>query len=168
MEAMRRLNAAGYGLGDGLVLNLVHNPVGAFLPGNQCSLERDYRRELAERHGVVFDHLYTITNMPISRFLEYLERTGNLQGYVDLLVRSFNPGAVNGLMCRSMLSVGWDGRLFDCDFNQMLDMTVNSGAPDTLDRLLATGELRRRVRTARHCFGCTAGAGSSCGGALQS
>ena len=168
MEAMRRLNAAGYGLGDGLVLNLVHNPVGAFLPGNQCSLERDYRRELAERHGVVFDHLYTITNMPISRFLEYLERTGNLQGYVDLLVRSFNPGAVNGLMCRSMLSVGWEGRLFDCDFNQMLDMTVNSGAPDTLDRLLATGELRRRVRTARHCFGCTAGAGSSCGGALQS
>lgn len=168
MEAMRRLNDVGYGRGDGLVLNLVHNPVGAFLPGNQCSLERDYRRELAERHGVVFDHLYTITNMPISRFLEYLERTGNLQGYVDLLVRSFNPGAVNGLMCRSMLSVGWDGRLFDCDFNQMLDMTVNSGAPDTLDRLLATGELRRHVRTARHCFGCTAGAGSSCGGALQS
>ena len=168
MEAMRRLNDAGYGRGKGLVLNLVHNPVGAFLPGNQVSLERDYRRELADRHSVVFDHLYTITNMPISRFLEYLERTGNLQGYVDLLVRSFNPGAVPGLMCRSMLSVGWDGRLFDCDFNQMLDMTVNSGAPDTLDRLLATGELRRRVRTARHCFGCTAGAGSSCGGALQS
>ena len=168
IEAMRRLNAAGYGRGDGLVLNLVHNPVGAFLPGNQGSLEREYRRELAERHGVVFDHLYTITNMPISRFLEYLEQTGNLQGYVDLLVRSFNPGAVAGLMCRSMLSVGWDGRLFDCDFNQLLDLTVRGAAPETLDRVLATGELRRKVRTARHCFGCTAGAGSSCGGALQS
>ena len=168
IEAMRRLNAAGYGRGAGLALNLVHNPVGAFLPGNQVSLERDYRRELDSRYGISFDHLYTITNMPISRFLDFLERSGNLQGYVDLLVHSFNPGAVTGLMCRTYLSVGWDGRLFDCDFNQMLDLTVNSGAPDTLDHLLASGDLRRRVRTARHCFGCTAGAGSSCGGALQS
>jgi radical SAM/Cys-rich protein len=167
VEAMRRLNAAGYGRGTGLALNLVHNPVGAFLPGNQVSIERDYRRELESRHGIVFDRLYTITNMPVSRFLDYLERSGNLQGYLDLLVRSFNPGAVTGLMCRTYLSVGWDGRLFDCDFNQMLDLTVNGGAPDSLDRLLASGDLRRRVRTARHCFGCTAGAGSSCGGVLQ-
>jgi radical SAM/Cys-rich protein len=167
IEAMRRLNAAGYGRGAGLTLNLVHNPVGAFLPGSQASIERDYRRELESRHGVVFDHLYTITNMPISRYLDYLERSGNLQGYVEMLVRSFNPGAVAGLMCRTQLSVGWDGRLFDCDFNQMLDLTVNGGAPDTLDRLLASGDLRRHVRTARHCFGCTAGAGSSCGGALR-
>ncbi len=167
IEAMRRLNAAGYGSGSGLTLNLVHNPVGAFLPGNQSSIERDYRRELGTRHGVTFDHLYTITNMPISRFLDHLERTGNLQGYVDLLVRSFSPAAVTSLMCRTYLSVGWDGRLFDCDFNQMLELTVNQGYPDTLDRLLASGDLRRPVRTARHCFGCTAGAGSSCGGALQ-
>ena len=168
IEALRRLNAAGYGRGTGRQLNLVHNPVGAFLPGNQASLERDYRRELDSRHGVVFDHLYTITNMPISRFLEFLERSGNLQSYVELLVQSFNPAAVTGLMCRTYLSVGWDGRLYDCDFNQMLDLTVDRGAPDTLDLLLASGDLRRRVRTARHCFGCTAGSGSSCGGALQS
>ncbi len=168
IEAMRRLNAAGYGRGSGLVLNLAHNPVGAFLPGHQASIERDYRRELESRYDVTFDHLYTITNMPISRFLEYLERSGNLQSYLELLVRSFNPGAVTDLMCRTYLSVGWDGRLYDCDFNQMLDLTVNGGAPDTLDRLLASGGQRRRVRTARHCFGCTAGAGSSCGGALQS
>ena len=168
MEAMKRLNAAGYGRGDGLVLNLVHNPVGAFLPGNQASIERDYRRELESRHGVVFDHLYTITNMPISRFLEFLESSGNLQRYVELLVQSFNPGAVEGLMCLNTLSVGHDGRLFDCDFNQMLDLTLAYGAPTTLSELIDRGELHRRIRTARHCFGCTAGAGSSCGGALES
>jgi len=167
IEAMRRLNAAGYGSGSGLVLNLVHNPVGAFLPGNQASIERDYRRELDSRFGVTFDHLYTITNMPISRFLEYLERSGNLQSYLELLVRRFNPAAVTGLMCRTYLSVGWDGRLYDCDFNQMLELSVDGGAPDSLDGLLESGDLRRRIRTARHCFGCTAGAGSSCGGALE-
>lgn len=168
IAALRRLNAAGYGAGAGLVLNLVHNPVGAFLPGDQASIERDYRRELDSRYGVVFDHLFTITNMPISRFLEYLERSGNLDRYLEALVRAFNPKAVRGLMCRTYLSVGWDGRLYDCDFNQMLDLTLNNGAPDTLDRLLESGDLRRLVKTGRHCFGCTAGAGSSCGGALQS
>ena len=168
IEAMRRLNAAGYGRGTGLVLDLVHNPVGAFLPGDQVSIEKDYRRELATRFGLMFDHLYTITNMPISRYLEFLERSGNLQGYLELLARSFNPGAVRGLMCRSQLSVGWDGQLYDCDFNQMLDLTVQGGAPATLDALLASGDLRRKVRTARHCFGCTAGAGSSCGGSILS
>ena len=167
MEALRRLNAAGYAREPRLRLNLVHNPVGAFLPGSQASLERDYRRELDTRHGVAFDHLYTITNMPISRYLEYLERSGNLHAYMQMLVRSFNSAAVEGLMCRTYLSVGWDGRLYDCDFNQMLDMTVGNGAPDTLERVLAAGDLRRTVRTGRHCFGCTAGAGSSCAGALQ-
>ena len=166
IEALRRLNAAGYARGEGLLLNLVHNPVGAFLPGNQRSLERDYKVELESRHGVSFDRLYTITNMPISRYLEWLERTGNLKSYLDLLVQSFNPGAAGGVMCRTYLSVGWDGRLYDCDFNQMLEMPVDHGAPDTLSRLLATGELRRRVRPGPHCFGCTAGTGSSCGGAL--
>ena len=166
IDALRRFNAAGYGMGTGLQLNLVHNPVGAFLPGSQISLERDYKRELESRHGVFFDHLYTITNMPISRYLEYLERTGNLKAYLELLVQSFNPGAVPALMCKTYLSVGWDGNLYDCDFNQMLGMSVEHGAPNTLASLLASGRMRRRVRTARHCFGCTAGAGSSCAGAL--
>jgi len=166
MAALRRLNEAGYGAGTGLVLNLVHNPVGAFLPGSQGSLERDYRRELLGRHGIVFDHLFTITNMPISRFLEFLERTGNTERYMDVLVRSFNPAAAGGVMCRTHLSVGWDGTLYDCDFNQMLDLPVGHGAPATIDALLASGELARRVRTDRHCLGCTAGSGSGCGGAL--
>jgi radical SAM/Cys-rich protein len=167
VEALRLLNEAGYGRGDGLVLNLVHNPVGAFLPGDQASLERDYRRELQLRHGVLFDRLYTITNMPISRFLEHLERTGNLQRYMELLVASFNPRAADGVMCRTYLSVGWDGALYDCDFNQMLGMPANHGAPRTLAALLEAGvPLPRRVVTDRHCFGCTAGAGSSCAGAV--
>jgi radical SAM/Cys-rich protein len=165
--ALRRLNEAGYGAGGGLVLNLVHNPVGTFLPGDQGSLERDYRRELERRYGIVFDHLYTITNMPISRFLEHLDRTGNLQRYMELLVASFNPSAAEGVMCRTYLSVGWDGTLYDCDFNQMLAMPANHGAPQTLAALLAAGgALPRRVVTDRHCFGCTAGAGSSCAGAV--
>jgi radical SAM/Cys-rich protein len=167
LAALKRLNEAGYGRRTGLVLDLIHNPVGAFLAGNQASLERDYRRELQLRHGIVFDRLHTITNMPISRFLEFLERSGNTERYMDLLVRSFNPRAAGGVMCRTHLSVGWDGTLYDCDFNQMLALTVDHGAPATLSGLLAGGGLSRRVRTGRHCFGCTAGAGSSCGGAID-
>jgi radical SAM/Cys-rich protein len=166
IEALRRLNAAGYGRRPELVLHLVHNPVGAFLPASQPALERDYRRELLSRYGVVFNRLYTITNMPISRFLEFLERTGNTQRYMELLVRSFNPAAAGSVMCRTMISVGWDGRLYDCDFNQMLEIPTDHGAPRTLGELLERGDLARRVVTDRHCFGCTAGAGSSCGGAL--
>ncbi len=166
VAALKMLNGAGYGKGTGLVLDLVHNPVGAFLPGKQASLERDYRRELSSRHGIVFDHLHAITNMPISRFLEFLERSGNTESYMSLLVRSFNPVAAAGVMCRTHLSVGWDGALYDCDFNQMLALPVDHGAPVTLDDLLATGGLVRRVRTGLHCFGCTAGDGSSCAGAL--
>jgi len=167
LEALRLLNAAGYGKGGGLVLNLVHNPVGAFLPGDQASLERDYRRELQLRHEIEFDSLYTITNMPISRFLEHLERSGNLERYMELLVGSFNARAADGVMCRSYLSVGWDGTLYDCDFNQMLELRANHGAPQTLKALLAAGGPGARlVVTGRHCFGCTAGAGSSCAGAV--
>ncbi len=167
VEALRLLNDAGYGKGGGLVLNLVHNPVGAFLPGAQGSLERDYRHELLSRHGIVFDSLYTLTNMPINRFLEHLDRTGNLQRYMELLVASFNPRAADGVMCRSYLSVGWDGTLYDCDFNQMLELPSDHGAPQTLSALLTSGgPLPRRVVTDRHCFGCTAGAGSSCAGAV--
>jgi radical SAM/Cys-rich protein len=165
--ALRLLNDAGYGKGQGLVLNLVHNPVGTFLPGEQPSLERDYKRELSLRHGLSFDQLYTITNMPISRFLEHLERTGNLQRYMELLLSAFNPLAADAVMCRTYLSVGWDGRIYDCDFNQMLELPVDHGAPNTLGDLLASGGgLPRRVVTDRHCFGCTAGAGSSCAGAV--
>ena len=166
IEALRMLNGLGYGRGGPLRLSLVHNPVGAFLPGGQASLERDYKRALEREHGVVFDALYTITNMPISRFLEFLERSGNLQRYMELLVQSFNPAAARGVMCRTYLSVGWDGTLYDCDFNQMLALPVDHGAPSTLSDVLAAGDLRRRVRTERHCFGCTAGAGSSCAGAV--
>jgi len=166
IEALRRLNALGYGRGRGLRLTLVHNPVGAFLPGSQASLERDYRRELGDRFGILFDDLYTIANMPIGRYLEFLERSGQLQTYMDRLTAAFNPATALGVMCRSYLSVGWDGTLYDCDFNQMLEMPVNHGAPSTLAALLAAGDLRRRVRTARHCFACTAGAGSSCAGAV--
>lgn len=166
MAALRRLNEFGYGRGGELKLGLVHNPVGAFLPGSQGSLERDYRRELRERHGIEFDSLYTITNMPISRFLEFLERRGALQHYMDMLVQAFNPAAVAAVMCRTYISVGWDGQIYDCDFNQMLGMPVDHGAPSTLAGLLESGNLGRRIRTGRHCFGCTAGAGSSCAGAV--
>jgi len=166
IEAMHKLNELGYGRGGELKLGLVHNPVGAFLPGSQASLEREYKRALERDHGVVFDSLYTITNMPISRFLEFLERSGNLQRYMELLLKSFNPAAAQAVMCRSYISVGWDGTLYDCDFNQMLEMPIDHGAPNTLAGLLASGDLARRVRTARHCFGCTAGSGSSCAGAV--
>jgi radical SAM/Cys-rich protein len=170
IEALRTLNRLGYGNGNGngsgLRLGLVHNPVGAFLPGSQNSLERDYKRELQSRFGVTFDSLYTITNMPISRFLEFLERSGNLERYMDLLVQAFNPRAADSVMCRSYISVGWDGQIYDCDFNQMLEMPVGYGAPRTLSELLESGDLSRRIRTDRHCFGCTAGSGSSCAGAV--
>lgn len=162
ITALRRFNALGYGQPDsGLVLNLVTNPVGAFLPPNQRSLEATWKREMMRRHGIVFNHLYTITNMPISRFLEFLIESGNLETYMEKLVNGFNPAAVAGLMCRYTLSVGWDGRLYDCDFNQMLDMPLAQTIFD-----VKPGDLSDRpIQVAAHCFGCTAGAGSSCGGA---
>ncbi len=173
LAALREFNAFGYGVeGSGLVLHLVTNPVGAFLPAAQAGLERDWKRELQRQHGLVFNHLYTITNMPISRYLEWLEHSGNLQAYMDKLVQAFNPATVAGVMCRSTLSVGWDGRLFDCDFNQMLDLPLVAAAPQTIadlvdDRALAR-VAGRAIVTGPHCFGCTAGAGSSCGGATVS
>ncbi len=169
IEALRRLNEAGYGQGDPeRVLTLVVNPVGALLAGNQCSMETEWRRGLEQNHGISFDRLIALNNLPISRFLEWLQSSGNLEGYMELLVRSFNPGTLDGLMCRNTLSIGWDGAIYDCDFNQMLDLP-SRGAGDRmnirdLDVEALTG---RRVVTGRHCFGCTAGAGSSCGGALE-
>jgi radical SAM/Cys-rich protein len=167
IAALRRFNELGYGMeGSGLVLNLVTNPVGAFLPGGQRSLEADWKRELHRRFGLVFNRLYTITNMPISRFLQYLIDSGNLQGYMDKLVASFNPAAVDGLMCRSTLSVGWDGRLYDCDFNQMIELGTAPDAPQSILDASLDALASRRIVIGRHCFGCTAGAGSSCGGAI--
>ncbi|MDT5261049.1 MAG: hypothetical protein QOC61_53 [Acidobacteriota bacterium] len=169
IEALRRLNSVGYGVeGRRLVLNLVYNPVGAFLPPPQAAIESDFKRELLKRHGVTFDHLYTITNMPIRRFLEYLRRTGNEERYMRRLVESFNPAAVEGLMCRTTLSVDWTGRLYDCDFNQMLELGVSGGLPRTISDFDPEQFARRSISTAPHCFGCTAGAGSSCGGAVVS
>ncbi|MFB3111645.1 MAG: arsenosugar biosynthesis radical SAM (seleno)protein ArsS [Gemmatimonadales bacterium] len=166
IEALGRLNAVGYGKpGSGLVINLVMNPVGAFLPGNQTSLEREWKRELEHRHGIVFNNLYTITNMPISRFLEWLEESDNLEGYMSRLVNAFNPGAARGVMCRNTLSVGWDGQLYDCDFNQMLELGVAGDVPRSILDFDIAQFRHRKIVVGPHCFGCTAGAGSSCGGA---
>lgn len=166
ITALRRLNESGYGMeGTGLLLNLVYNPVGAFLPPNQEGIERDFKREMRARYDIAFDRLYTITNMPISRFLDYLRRSGNYERYMQKLVASFNPATVSGLMCRDLISVGWDGRLFDCDFNQMIELRLADGAPRTIKDFDLAGLAGRRINTANHCYGCTAGAGSSCGGA---
>lgn len=166
IAALRRLNALGYGAdGSGLTLNLVTNPVGAFLPAPQRALEADWKRELRRRHGITFNRLYTITNMPISRYLQFLIDSGNLQAYMERLVSAFNPAAVEGLMCRNTLSVGWDGRLYDCDFNQMIELPVTAGAPQTIFDAEAAALAGRPIVIGPHCFGCTAGSGSSCGGA---
>lgn len=167
IEALRRLNAIGYGReGSGLTLNLVYNPVGAFLPPAQDSIEKDFKRELGNRYGVSFNRLYTLTNMPVKRFLDYLRRTKNEERYVRKLVEAFNPRAVEGLMCRSLVSVDWTGRLFDCDFNQMLELPVARELGQTIADFDPETFARRRIITGAHCFGCTAGAGSSCGGAV--
>lgn len=167
LEALRRLNAAGYGQGDPRrVLTLVSNPAGAFLAGDQRAMQQEWRESLARHHGVAFDRLIALNNMPIARYLEWLETSGNLERYAELLLAAFNPAAVAGLMCRNTLSVSWDGRLFDCDFNQMLDLPVEPPGGAMTLRDFDPGRLaRRRIVTARHCYGCTAGAGSSCGGA---
>jgi radical SAM/Cys-rich protein len=167
IAALRELNALGYGRpGSGLVLNLVSNPVGAFLPPDQRAAERDWRRELERRHGVVFDRLFTLTNMPISRFLEYLEEKGQTEAYLDRLIGSFNPQAAAGVMCRTTLSVAWDGTLYDCDFNQMLDLPLGQDLPRHIRDFDPARLERRVIALGPHCFGCTAGAGSSCGGAV--
>ncbi len=166
IRALRRLNDLGYGSGaSGLRLVLATNPVGAALPAAQESMEAEWKRELQRLHGVSFDALYTITNMPISRYLDWLLETGNLEGYMRRLVESFNPQAAHGVMCRNTISVGWDGRLYDCDFNQMLDIPVSDAAVGHVRDFDLDALESRRIETNRHCFGCTAGTGSSCGGA---
>lgn len=171
IEALHRLNAVGYGQGNPQrQLTLMSNPVGAFLASNQASMEREWKAGLQKNYGITFDRLIALNNMPISRFLEWLEQSGNLQAYMQLLVNSFNPGTVTGLMCRNTLSIAWDGRIFDCDFNQMLDLEAQQ--PDGQHPHIRNFNLemltRRQIVTGSHCFGCTAGAGSSCGGAIDS
>jgi radical SAM/Cys-rich protein len=164
LDSLRRLNALGYGTGGRLKLNLVMNPVGTFLPGDQAALQALWKREMKRRYDVVFDELYTITNMPISRFLAFLEEKGRTIEYMTTLVNAFNASAARGVMCRNTLSVGWDGTLYDCDFNQMLELPVNHGAPSRIEDASLALLAQRVIEVGPHCFGCTAGSGSSCGG----
>ena len=165
LRALRILNAAGYGKRDPhRRLTLVSNPAGAFLGASQSSVEREWREGLQRNFGLTFDRLFVLNNMPIARFLEWLQETGNLEAYMERLVNAFNPASVAGLMCRNTLSVGWDGRLYDCDFNQMLELELELPAGPHIRDFDERAWRRRSIVTARHCFGCTAGAGSSCGG----
>jgi radical SAM/Cys-rich protein len=167
IRALRMLNAIGYGQdGSGLALNLVYNPLGASLPPPQQKLECDYKSHLREEFGIEFNHLFTITNMPIKRFADMLAREGKHEAYMGLLANHFNPATVNNLMCRDLVSIGWDGKIYDCDFNQMLDLETPSGK--NIWDIDSFSELAHSpIATDSHCFGCTAGAGSSCGGSLQ-
>lgn len=170
IEALRRLNQVGYGRGEPRRrLTLMSNPAGAYLGGCQQNMEREWKECLSRQHGVTFDRLFVLNNMPIARFLEWLEQTGNLQRYMQMLVDAFNPAAIGGLMCRNTISVSWDGRLYDCDFNQMLDLeaTTNEGRHLHVRDFQPERYAQRRIVTARHCYGCTAGAGSSCAGATS-
>lgn len=166
IAAIKRLNAVGYGSHSELPLNLVYNPGGPFLPPPQSALEEDYRRELGQRFNITFTRLLTITNMPLGRFRRELIRKEEEGNYLRLLRKSFNPETVQGLMCRHQLSIGWDGTLYDCDFNLSLGLPVDHGAPDHIQSFRPKDLKMRRVVTGEHCFGCTAGSGSSCGGAL--
>ena len=166
IESLKLLNAEGFGHdGSGLLLNLVYNPAGAFLPAPQADLERDFKKELLEKFDIVFNQLFSITNIPIHRFKAQLQRRETYDDYMTRLVNSFNPSAAAGIMCRSLISVGYDGRIFDCDFNQMLDMQIETPLPATIFNFNNSELLKRKIRFDSHCFGCTAGAGSSCGGA---
>ena len=147
-------------------MNLVYNPVGAFLPPAQIQIETDFRRELRDRHNLFFNNLFTITNVPVARYLDYLRRSGNEEKYMQKLVGAFNPATVENLMCRNLISVDWTGKLYDCDFNQMLELCVSRDLPRTIFDFDAEKLANRSITTANHCFGCTAGSGSSCSGAV--
>jgi radical SAM/Cys-rich protein len=171
IAALQLLNSLGYGIDPELPLHLVYNPIGVFLPPPQDELQVDYKRELREHFGIVFNKLYALTNLPIGRFASYLRHNGQLEAYMQLLIHAFNPATIGGLMCRNTISVGWRGEVYDCDFNQQLGMQWSADGkskplflwdidPDSLEH--------REIMTGDHCFGCTAGAGSSCGGAISS
>ena len=166
IAAIRRLNGLGYGIRPDLPLLLVYNPGGPFLPPEQSSLESDYRKQLGEWFDILFTRLLTITNMPIGRFLTTLRKQEQESNYLGLLRESFNPKTVDGLMCRHQISIAWNGILYDCDFNLALSLPVNHGAPHHIRHFNPEDLLVRRIVTGDHCFGCTAGSGSSCSGAL--
>ncbi len=166
IKALQMLNEAGYGKENtDLILNLVYNPAGAFLPPSQQSLEKEYKQALKQKFGIEFNNLYVITNMPISRYLDYLLTSGNYESYMEKLVNAYNPVAAVNVMCRNTISIGWDGYLYDCDFNQMLELKVNSNSKHISDFNI-TELNKREIIIGQHCYGCTAGAGSSCGGAV--
>jgi len=168
IRALQRLNTLGYGKpGSSLTLHLVYNPLGACLPPEQSRLEADYKRQLREHFGIEFHRLFTLANMPISRFADSLRRSGNYGDYMALLAGNFNPSTVAELMCRSLINVGWDGGLYDCDFNQMLGIGIGGRRATVWDLETFSHMEGQLIATGMHCFGCTAGAGSSCGGALQ-
>lgn len=168
IKALQILNNLGYGKENSkLILNLIYNPVGPYLPPDQMGLEKDYKERLQEDWDIVFNRLYTITNMPITRYAKYLQALNQYEIYQELLAKSFNSATLEGLMCRNTLNVGWDGRLYDCDFNQMLGMQLRNGKPMTISDVYLWNLEGRAIEVANHCFGCTAGCGSSCQGALK-
>lgn len=165
IKALQMLNEIGYGKKDsGLILDLVYNPSGAFMPGDQFSLESEFKKSLKNEFDIDFNYLFCITNMPISRFLDYLNKSGNYEGYLDKLISAFNPGAINGVMCKNTISIGYDGRLFDCDFNQQLELITEKAAGTHISEFNLEKLNNRNIIVSQHCFGCTAGAGSSCQG----
>jgi len=169
IRALKMLNEVGYGMeGSGLTLNLVYNPSGAFLPPAQAGLEKQFKRQLKKDFEIEFNSLFAITNIPISRYLDYLVASENFEGYMEKLVNAYNPIAAKGVMCRNTISVGWDGYLYDCDFNQMLELKVAVGNKDLqhVKDFNSIALLERKIIVNEHCYGCTAGAGSSCGGEI--
>ncbi len=166
IQALQLLNGVGYGQEDThLKLDLVYNPAGAFLPGDQINLEQEFKRQLSRKHNIVFNQLYAITNLPISRFLDYLLSSGKYEEYMSTLVEAYNPSTVEGLMCRNTVSISWDGYIYDCDFNQMLDLKVACSSRH-IDDFDPEALSKRNIVLNQHCYGCTAGAGSSCGGEI--
>ncbi|MEL6140762.1 MAG: arsenosugar biosynthesis radical SAM (seleno)protein ArsS [Bacteroidota bacterium] len=166
IKALQLLNEVGYGKeGSGLTLDLVYNPNGAFLPADQATLEREFKRQLDRKYDIIFNSLFAITNLPVARFLDYLLESGNYAEYMEKLVNAFNPATVEGLMCRNTISVSWDGYLYDCDFNQMLDLKV-AHPVQHIDDWHGENLNDRNIVLNQHCYGCTAGAGSSCGGTV--
>jgi len=169
IAALKLLNEVGYGVhGTGLILNLVYNPAGAFLPTDQNALEKEFKTKLKSSHKIEFNNLFAITNLPISRFLEYLVRSGNYYSYMEKLVNAYNPIAAENVMCRNTISIGWDGFIYDCDFNQMLDMKIDvDSCKQHISNFSIVETSKRNIRINQHCFGCSAGAGSSCGGSVS-
>lgn len=166
IQVIQELNALGYGKNPDLVLNMVYNPAGAFFPPVQSAMEKEYKARLGEDYGIVFNQLFTITNNPMGRFEAFLKRSGNLESYMKKLSDAFNEGTLPGLMCRFQISVGYDGKVYDCDFNQAAEMPVLTG--QSIFDMAGKPYQRRKICMADHCYGCTAGQGSSCGGATES